>query len=128
MTKWLCVVVLLSACVGGRDDEGNDVLPKRGERATDPTIVSSTASCQPNAATTLDVAVRTMASDPGGITNLGTCATTIAGVTGEMTFSEGICNTVVKQPCMHGETFVVDVLVSNETGGFTRASVSLTAP
>ena len=127
MAKWLCGLVLLAACTGGREGEGDDMLPKRGERATDPTIVSATVQCEASTGTLLEVGVRVSASDPGGLSNLSTCTGTIAGVDGDATFGEGGCRAHVKRPCTVGQAFVVDVLVANKTGGFTQASVTRTA-
>ena len=103
------------------------MLPKRGERSTDPTIVSASASCEGGSHATLDVAVRVAASDPGGVANLGTCAATIAGATTEEAFGEGSCVAYVGRPCTPGQVFVIELLVSNDTGGFTDASVTLSA-
>ena len=127
MTKWLCGLVVLAACMSGREDEGNDVLPKRGERMTDPTILSAIVQCEASTGTLLEVGIRVSASDPGGVSNLGTCTGTIAGIEGGATFGEGGCAAHVKRPCTVGQAFVVTVLVANKTGGFTEASVARTA-
>jgi len=126
MTKGLCILVLLGACAGNRD-EGSDTLPKRGERMTDPTIVSAAASCESGEHATKDIGVSVNASDPGGEMNLKSCAATIAGVTVESLIGEFGCHVLVARPCTPGQTFVIDLLVANDTGGFTEASVTLTA-
>ena len=126
MTKGLWMLLLLGACTG-EGDGGGDTLPKRGERMTDPTIVSATASCESGSGATKDVGVQVNATDPGGAMNLKSCSATIAGVTEESGIGEFGCSLLVHRPCTVGETFVVDLLVANDTGGFTDASVKLTA-
>jgi hypothetical protein len=121
---WL-LILGLAACADERAG-GDDVLPKRGERTTDPTIVSASASCEPINHTTDGFAVTVNASDPGGLPNLGTCAATVEGATREANFTDGGCYAVVERPCTRGVPFVLDVLVANKTGGFTQASTTIT--
>lgn len=125
MANRLWLLVLLAACVSDRD--GDDALPKRGERATDPTILAASASCVSGSHPTLDVGVRIEASDPKGLGNLGTCTATIAGESAEDALDDGECLAYVPGPCTPGESFLVDLLVTNTTGGFTQASLKMTA-
>jgi len=110
---------------GGDDTPlgGADMLPKRGERASDPTIVSATAEC--NGARDTDVLVG--ASDPMGEANLGTCSVTIGTRTEQGAFYEGFCDVTIDDTnCMPGPV-VISMTVGNKTGGFTMASVGVNA-
>ncbi|HEY5926366.1 MAG TPA: hypothetical protein VIV11_31990 [Kofleriaceae bacterium] len=127
MRTFVCLLLLASACASDRG-EGEDTLPKRGERANDPTIVSASAHCVALTGVALTLRVRIGASDPGGMTNLGACAATFAGNTVESLFLQPpSCEVDVERSCTSGETFVVEVMATNQTGGFTSASVTLTA-
>ena len=137
----MCLIFLgltLAACSSDAgSSDGADTLPKRGEVATDPTIVSATARCAacsgeicsgdvpPNSY----VFVRVDSSDPMGVTNLGNCAGMLANNTDQDTYGDGqnsSCRLFFKLPCAVGQNHVVDLTVSNSTGGVTSASVKLT--
>lgn len=139
----LCLGLAVVGCTddgggGGGDGTGEDTLPKRGERAQDPTIVSATARCScgadtcPGGTPPNHVRVRVDASDPMGPTNLGTCAVTLAGRSDQGTFSDGngngTCSTHVlpAMPCAVGQVHTVGITISNDTAGVTQASVKLT--
>ncbi len=128
--KSLLLVALLMAC---GSDGGEDALPKRGQRDTDPTIVSATARCSCGGEicsggdpVTSHIRVRIDATDPMGAGHLGTCAATIGGITDQGSFGEDdSCYAYVETSCVLGETETVDVTISNESGGVTSASVSI---
>jgi hypothetical protein len=123
------VALTLAGCASNGSASGEDVLPKRGERATDPTIVAATAHCYPAAdgqPAYLDVVID--ASDPAGRANLGTCAATVDGMSDRDSFGDSeSCYCHVVTPCSAGQTFTVDMTVSNSTGGITTASVGVVA-
>jgi hypothetical protein len=91
MVKLLVLVGLglgMAACAsddGGGAGSGNDTLPKRGEKATDPTIVGATAYCSKcgsqvcpiDPANPEHLVVWVSGSDMGGAENLGTCVGTL---------------------------------------------------
>jgi hypothetical protein len=124
----VCVMCLgLAACStddGDSAGSGEDVLPMRGEMATDPTIVSATAN-RPSGSSY--AWLRVAASDPKGTSNLATCAFIIDGVTHQGYFSDGYeqCTADLDEPWPTGTVNTVKVIVSNATGGFTSASISL---
>jgi len=128
MMKLISVFVLglgFAACAADDGDgvgSGDDVLPKRGEMATDPTIVSATASMESSYAW-----LRVSASDPKGTSNLATCAFVIDGVMHQGYFSDGYerCSNELETPWPVGTAHTVKIIVSNATGGFTTASVDL---
>lgn len=144
-SKWLWVVALVVAlvCACASDEDGgagsgDDTLPKRGELATDPTIVSAVASCgcggeicTPDSANT-HVRVRVAASDPMGVSNLGNCAGTLAGITDQDSYGDGSagsdCYLYFQTPtaCAAGQVHTVALTVSNDMGGVTTASVKVT--
>jgi hypothetical protein len=133
-------IATLGGCTGDDDGGGGgggDTLPKRGERATDPTIVSAAASCAACGGTICTgsdpanshVRVRVDASDPMGAANLGTCAGTLAGIMDQGAHGDGggsSCYLHFKLACMPGQVHTVALTVSNATGGVTTASVKLT--
>jgi hypothetical protein len=105
---------------------GDDVLPKRGEMVGDPTIVSAVAKCHTPAGASPFWWIEVSASDPKGNQNLGMCATTVGEVTEQQIFDEDAgCKIAFLEPCAAGEMKTVKILVSNETGGVTTATVSL---
>ncbi len=132
--------VMVAACASddGGGGDGEDTLPKRGEMASDPTIVSATArcaSCGGEICTGSDpanshVRVRVDASDPMGAGNLGTCAGTLGTISDQGTYSDGggagSCTMWFKTACTPGGSVTVDLTVSNDKGGITTASVKLT--
>jgi hypothetical protein len=126
---------LLGACAddggSGGAGSGNDTLPKRGERTTDPTIVSATArcSCGGEVCTGSDpqnayIHVSVAGSDPSG--HLGTCAGTLDAVMDQGSYDGGSCGLYFKTACTVGKPVTVGLTVANETGGVTTASVKLT--
>lgn len=148
-SKWLFIAGLglgLFGCAsddGGGAGGGDDTLPKRGEMASDPTIVSATAKCStcdseeciglPDGPPPTNdyVRVHVNASDPMGDTNLGTCAGMLSNISDEDTYSDGsgsssACNMFFKLACTAGQVHTVRITVANETGGVTTASVKLT--
>ncbi len=140
-SKWILVVALLGACASddnGGAGSGEDTLPKRGELATDPTIVSAVASCSCSGeicdgtpgAETSHVRVRVAASDPMGVGNLGNCAGTLSGITDQDSYGDGSagsdCYLYFQTTCMAGQVHTVALTVSNDTGGVTTASVKVT--
>jgi hypothetical protein len=130
--------MVLVACAddgGGGAGSGNDTLPKRGELASDPTIVSATARCSCGGEIcsggdpgTSHVRVRVDGSDPEGVMNLGTCAGTLGEVTDQGSYTSNVCTLYFKtpSPCAAGGVHTVGITVSNDTGGVTTASVKLT--
>lgn len=143
MTKLLVVTVglglALAACAsdegGGGVGNGGDTLPKRGEMATDPTIVSATARCSCGGEVCSGgdpqngyVSVRVDGTDPKGQGNLATCAGTLAAVSDQGTYGEGnACSLYFKvaTPCAVGSSVTVGLTVANDSGGVTTASVKL---
>ena len=132
--KQLAFVLMVAAC-SSSGSSGSDMLPKRGERSTDPTIVSATAHCGGEVGTPGQlpdpntVTVKIAGSDPMGGANLGTCAGMIDSATDQGTFdSSGNCYAEIRYACTAGMTKVFDLTVSNRTGGVTTASVSITVP
>jgi hypothetical protein len=131
--------MVLVACAddgGTGAGSGNDTLPKRGELATDPTIVSATARCSCGGEIcsggdpgTSHVRVRVDGSDPDGVSNLGSCAGTLGGVMDQGSYEGGSACTLyfkTPAPCAAGGVHTVGITVSNDTGGVTTASVKLT--
>ena len=130
--------LVLAACAddGGSmgPGGGGDTLPKRGELATDPTIVSATARCSACASeecfggdpVNSHIRVRVDASDMGGASNLGTCAGAMAALSDQDSYEGGSCNLFFKTPCAAGSAVTVGLTVSNDKGGVTTASVKLT--
>ncbi|MBA3460223.1 MAG: hypothetical protein H0T46_09710 [Deltaproteobacteria bacterium] len=130
--------VALAACAddgGSGAGSGNDTLPKRGELASDPTIVSATARCSCGGEIcsggdpgNSHVRVRVDGSDPNGASNLGTCAGTLGDVMDQGSYSGSACTLYFKTPsaCATGAVHTVGITVSNDTGGVTTASVKLT--
>ena len=129
--KNIALVLMVAAC-GSSGSSGSDTLPKRGERSTDPTIVSATAHCggqfgtpntppDPNTTT-----VEISGTDPMGGSNLGTCAGMLDAATNQATFNtSGNCYVEIQYACTSGMTKVFDLTVSNKSGGVTSASVTL---
>lgn len=113
-------ILALAAC--SSDNSGGDTLPKRGDRDTDPTIVSASARC--DSATSIKIQIG--ASDPKGLANLGTCAATIGSATQQDTFLEGSCYLYFSMQCAGGLQLDTSITVGNATGGVTTASVQLT--
>jgi hypothetical protein len=114
-----------TACGGGADSS-LDTLPKRGERATDPTIVSASAGCT-GELMFKGLVVRIDASDPAP-SNLGSCAVMNGEKMGQGIFIENVrCEVSFEQECVVDADYVVDLTVSNRTAGITVASVKLHA-
>lgn len=123
----------LLACSSDGAGSGEDTLPKRGEMATDPTIVSAVARCScgglvcdVGSPQTSHISVRVNASDPMG-SNLMSCAGMIGAASDQGGFA-GDCRLEIMAPapCALGQTHTVDLTVANATGGVTTASVNLT--
>ncbi len=115
LSLMLCGAV---ACGGGADDV--DTLPKRGDLVTDPTILDVKIY-----ADTDERVVAISASDPGGSSNLAGCEVTANGVERVGTFSSAGCLVArdLSDGWQLGQSYVIEVLVSNGTGGFTMATV-----
>ena len=120
----------LFGCAGDEREEeaGRDTLPKRGETQADPTILSATSQCISGLGTYRAVGVTISASDLRGNPNLGTCERTLAGVSASGEFNQNAtCYVEIElqsTECFDGRAdFVVDLVVSNESGGFTTASL-----
>ena len=138
----LCLGLAAAACAsddggGGGGGTGEDTLPKRGELASDPTIVSAAARCSSCGFTDClgsdpmnsHVRVRIDASDPMGASNLGSCAGTLGSITDQDTYGDGNsggCAVYFQTPCTPGGSITVGLTVANDTGGVTTASVKLT--
>jgi hypothetical protein len=132
----LLLAMMATACTGDESPAGagDDILPMRGERTGDPTIVSAVASCAgrivlpdspPTTPPNLEIEID--GSDPMGESKLGHCAVTIGSVTNQDSFYDGSCDVAfLSIPCEHGKSHVVGITISNETGGVTTASVTLT--
>jgi hypothetical protein len=87
--------------------------------------VSATARCSDT--TTIGVSV--YGSDPGGLENLGSCAAFV-GTSGDngsfnVEYASGSCYVAFSASCAVGDTFDIDLTVSNQTGGVTTALVRL---
>nr|MBA3453379.1 hypothetical protein [Deltaproteobacteria bacterium] len=106
------------------------------ELTSDPTIVAATASCngeivlpdQPPG--TPHLSVRVAATDAQGQENLGNCIGETSASSDQGSFgsgSSGSCYLDFSVACTVGKTYVVDLTVSNETGGVTTASVTVRA-
>ena len=100
----------------------------RGAMATDPTIVSATASCFVDSeAHVTYISLNVSGSDPAGMAHLGTCAATINGMTNSNPFGDGSsCNVSVVGDCTVGAQIVAGITVSNDLGGVTTASTKVT--
>ena len=122
-------LTLLGCADDGRvEGVGQDTLPKRGETQADPTILSATSHCSSGLGTYRAVGVTISASDLRGNPNLGTCEGSLAGVSAAGEFGQNAtCYVEIELPnteCIDGRAdFVVDLVVSNESGGFTTASL-----
>jgi hypothetical protein len=138
-SRWLLAFVFVGACAsddGGGAGDGDDTLPKRGELATDPTIVSAVANCScggeicSGGTENTHVRVRVAASDPEGVSNLGNCAGTLAGITDQDSYGDGSagsdCYLYFKTACVANQSHTVALTVSNDTGGVTTASIKVT--
>ncbi len=127
----LCALFAVTACDDGGTTPGRDALPKRGERATDPTVITITATCWLSVSPP-PVVIEILGSDPMGDLNLGTCQVTLDGRVEDGQFGDAsddatCAASFATNGCAGGASHVVDVLVSNKTGGFTQASVALVA-
>jgi hypothetical protein len=127
----MVLAVSAAACTDGGSDNGgsgsgNDVLPKRGESTTDPTIVSASARCGGGEFSFKGLVIVIAATDAGGTENLGSCAVNLGGTTQQGTF-EGSCYVEASPTCTANTDYTVGITVSNNTGGITTASVKLRA-
>lgn len=135
----VCLGWALAGCAddgGGGAGSGNDTLPKRGQVASDPTIVSATAQCSCGGNTcpggdprTSHVRVIVFGSDMAGASNLGSCAGTLLDVMAQGGYNgAAACALYFKtpSPCAVGSSHAVGITLSNDTGGVTTASVKLT--
>jgi hypothetical protein len=121
----LCMAAGCSSS-NGNTDGSLDVLPKRGERTTDPTIVSATAGCS-GELMFKGLVVQVDASDPAP-SNLGSCAAMFGAIMGQGQFAgTGRCVVEVGPDCTVGTDYVVDLTIGNKTGGVTVATVKLRA-
>jgi hypothetical protein len=122
-------VCTLAACSssGGGTNGDLDVLPKRGERASDPTIVSATAGCSGDLMFK-GLVIQIDASDPAP-SNLGSCAAMFGMTMGQGQFSGGGGRCIVElgPDCTVGTDYVVDLTIGNKTAGVTVATVKLHA-
>jgi hypothetical protein len=124
----VAMLFVVSACDERCDESGAaacsagwvDSLPKRGDLVSDPTILDVKAY-----ADTDERVIGISASDPGGSGNLAGCQITANGVERVGTFSHALCYVRGPGPdaWQIGRSYVIDVLVSNGTGGFTMATV-----
>ena len=118
----LYVLCLVAACTGGSSGSGDDLLPLRGDLPSDPTITAVVASCGGSVSS---VTVRIGATDPGGPPNLASCRASINGAQASASWLPGLCAPVITSACHAGGAAVVDVTVTNRTGGSTTASVTV---
>ncbi len=148
-SQWLIAIAMgcgFAACTSDSGGAGNggDTLPKRGQLASDPTIVSATARCSPvqggggggggtggggTSTTSTGFDLEIAGSDPQGAANLGTCAATLGTVSDQQTFAtSGTCYLYLdtNTACTAGTTVTVGLTVGNKTAGVTTASVKLT--
>lgn len=125
MAPLVFIGLSLVSCSDGED--ALDTLPKRGERTTDPTIVSAAAGCS-GELMFKGLVVRIDATDSTAA-NLGTCAAAFDGATALGTFVETTsrCVAQLTRDCVVETDYVVDLTISNKTGGVTTASVKLRA-
>jgi hypothetical protein len=123
---WAVLGVALAACGSGtgKDADEVDPLPKRGERSTDPTIVTATAGCD-GEFMFKGLVVYIAASDPMGVANLGTCVASFEDNTHQSGFDGSRCVIDLAPECVPGTEYVVDITASNLTGGVTTASVKV---
>ena len=124
LASMLCVLGA-AACTGDGAGDGDDVLPKRGELSTDPTIVSAVAHCTTDLNNGSIVSLRIDGSDPGGGTNLSTCAGSMGDLADQDSYNGGVCYVGFATTCTKGEAKIVDITVANKTGGVTTASIKL---
>jgi hypothetical protein len=127
--KATVLILFIAACgTDGGAGDGKDVLPMRGTTATDPTIVSATASCYTDSeAHVTYTSLKVAGSDPAGMAHLGTCAATINGMTDSDSFGESSsCYVRVLGDCTVGAQIVAGITVSNDLGGVTTASTKVT--
>jgi hypothetical protein len=119
-------LIFVAACGSSGSESSLDTLPKRGERSTDPTIVSATAGCSGDLMFK-GLVIQIDASDPTPM-NLGSCAgMSGAGMKQGIFLSSGRCILEFEQECVVGTDYVVDLTISNKTAGITVASVKLHA-
>ena len=131
MIRFVLVTLLATACADVGD--GQDILPKAGELAVDPTIISTTVRC----VTTVGEHVREiwtevaiMASDSKGYANLDWCSAT-RGVDTHVawfpsaTYSYLGC-TLSYPICQVGDQYIMKIKVRNKPGGTNIASVMMT--
>jgi hypothetical protein len=124
MTQWLFLSLSVVGCTDDSKGSALDTLPKRGERATDPTIVSAVATCT-GELMFKGLVVLIDASDPASA-NLGTCAATSDVTTAQGTFTtSGRCEVDLVRECVVGTDYVVDLTISNKTGGVTTATIKV---
>jgi hypothetical protein len=118
--------IVLAACSSDDGGQaGEDVLPKRGERSSDPTIVAATASCEGDLGF-MGLVINLSASDPMGQENLGTCAATVDDTTRQSAFAgRAFCPVNLVPMCEIGTDYDVVLTVSNKTGGVTTARIRL---
>ena len=134
----LVLGLALVGCSDGGEGSGEDSLPKRGDLTTDPTIVAATARCESDdggggggggggVPAVTKLAVTVAATDTAGQNNLGNCiGVTTASTDDGGGFSEGgSCYLRFSIPCTKQTPYVVDLTVSNATGGVTTASVTV---
>lgn len=121
-------LAVFGCAVDEREGGGQDALPKRGASTADPTILSAGASCSADPGGFDAVAITVSASDLRGIPNLGSCQATIGGVsaTGEFSNGNATCYALVTDTnCVEGAPLVVDLVIANDSGGFTTASLTI---
>ena len=125
VVAYLFAGLVTVGCSGGAEGgDGIDELPKPGEMSGDPTIVSASAGCE---LTHSELVILIAGSDPMGVDNLGTCAATRDDAMFNGSFDGDTCAVYLGTPCAAGDTYLVELTVSNETGGVTTATVEVTA-
>ena len=120
-------LVVLAGCATDGARSGIDTLPKQGEMAADPTIVTAQARCVTDSETgTTHLELTITGSDPMGAANLGHCGMTVGTVSDTEVFSGQSCYTMITTPCTVGAAMVVAISVSNQIGGVTTAAIEVT--
>jgi hypothetical protein len=124
--RGVALAIGLIGCSGSDGaDDGNDTLPKRGERTTDPTIVSATAACS-GELMYKGLLIRVDGTDAMGLENLSTCAATAESATSQGIFtSRGTCFMELTPTCAVGAAYQASLTIASKTGGVTTAAIVL---
>lgn len=119
----LGVAVMLGACADSGDSGFGDSLPKRGDRSSDPTIVSAIADCDVYSSYS-SLSIEILASDPSG--ELGPCSGTVGGIFQQETFGDdNSCWLHFRMPCSTMQEATFELMVANDHAGLTEATITI---